>query len=83
MQTVTLTAVTGSERTRQFHVLDCHFNTQNGHLTLHCRDGRICLQLVGAWTLDVRPAPVFARAHSVEEAERIHDGKTAVVLSTH
>lgn len=81
IQRVVLTAATGNERQRIFDVLECHLETETGHLTLRCRDGRVCLGLVGAWHLDVQPAPFLAHAHSCEEVERIHDGKTAVVLS--
>lgn len=81
IQTVTLTALTGSERPRVFDVLDCQYETSTGNLTLHCRDGRICIQLVGHWNMTVFPAPMLKRAHSIDEAERIHDGKTTVVMS--
>lgn len=65
--------------TKVFEVVAAHLQTTNGELALTCRDGRVCLGLVGSWE--------FACDHSsllpmtCDEVERIHDGQMLVTVT--
>lgn len=74
---VRLTPLTANaEGTRIFVVVRAEFNTTNGELTLTCRDGKICVQVVGSWEMAIEKC--FVRPMSVDEAARIHDGRSLI-----
>ena len=62
--------------TKVFEVVAANLQTTNGQLTLTCRDGRVCLGLIGSWECDIDSSPLMSM--SCDEVERIHDGKTLV-----
>jgi len=64
--------------TRIFDVVRALFNTTNGELILTCRDGQICVGLVGAWEMAIEPC--LLRPMSCDEAERVHDGRALIAL---
>jgi hypothetical protein len=69
-----LTNAAGS--TRIFVVVRAEFNTTTGELTLTCRDGKICLGLVGSWELAIETC--FVGPMSCDEAERVHDERSLI-----
>lgn len=65
--------------TRIFQVRGADYDTTTGNLTLTCRDGKICIQLVGLWEMSIRPS--FVGAMSVDEVERVYEGRTLVTVN--
>jgi hypothetical protein len=71
---------TSAGGTRSFDVVRFDWNSATDQLTLVLRDGRMCVELVGAWRLEV--SDLAGRpAHSIAEAERIHDGRQLVLMA--
>lgn len=65
--------------TRIFIVAGAEYDTTKNELTMICRDGKICIQLVGLWQMSIRPS--WVKAMSVDEVERIHDGRALVTVN--
>jgi hypothetical protein len=65
--------------TKVFEVVSAELNTANGELTLSCRDGRVCLGLVGAWEYAVTSS--ILAPMSIYEVERIHNGEALVTVT--
>ncbi len=72
-----LTANCGNPR--DFNTLGFSYDLTTGHLEIQLRDGRMCLELKGAWKVGARQTQTIA--HSIAEAERIHDGSTLVLIA--
>ncbi len=64
---------------RVFQALRATFTPNDRRLVLVLRDGSMCIELQGDWSLEVRDSQVMA--HSIAEAERIHDGSSLVLMS--
>lgn len=79
MVRLTLQALTGGDAPRVFNVIGFDYAKDTQQLLLVCRDGRMCLELLGAWRMSV--AETRALAHSLAEAERIHDGSRLVLMA--
>ncbi len=75
---VRLTPATG-DAPKVFDVISATFDTAKGELTLTCRDGRVCLGLVGTWELSIEPSRRLPMA--CDEVERIHDGSLLVMVN--
>jgi hypothetical protein len=73
---VTLTPTTGAEP-KVFEVLGADLNTASGQLTLTCRDGRVCLGLVGGWDISLQHSRLLPMG--CDDVERIHDGRSVLV----
>lgn len=65
--------------TKVFEVVGASLNTANGQLTLTCRDGQVCLELVGQWELAINTSS--RRAMSIDEVARLHDGQSLVTVN--
>lgn len=70
--------LTGAGETKVFEVVSTLLNTTTGELTLTCRDGQVCLGLIGAWEMETQSSR--CRPMSCEEVERIHDGRALIAL---
>lgn len=75
---VTLTPNTGDDP-KVFDVVGFNLNTENGELTLTCRDGRVCLGLVGGWRLSVQNSRRLPMG--CDEVERIHNGQRLIAVN--
>lgn len=63
---------------RIFRVKHAQYNTQSRQLVLHLRDGKMCVELLGEWTMTINSADSLV-AHSLREAERIHAAEPLIV----
>ncbi len=80
MVRLTLEPITaGAGGPRLFNVISFAYTKDNQQLVLVCRDGKMCIELVGAWRMHVAETRVLA--HSLAEAERVHDGSPLVLVS--
>ncbi len=75
----TLTPNTG-EAPKVFEVGAVEYNAMNGELTLACRDGKVCLGLIGGWTLSIVPSRLGVTQMGCEDVERVHDGRSLLVI---
>jgi hypothetical protein len=75
---VRLTPNTGADP-KVFDVVGLDMNTENGQLTLTCRDGRVCLGLVGGWIVSVQSSRLLPMG--CEDVERIHNGHTLITVN--
>lgn len=66
--------------TRVFHVTSFTYDTTSRQLVLTCRDGRICIEVLGGWEV-AGEAASGASTHTIAEAERIHDGRSLVLIN--
>lgn len=64
--------------TKVFEVVAAQWQTTSGELTLTCRDGRVCLGLVGAW--DIALDASLRVPMSCDEVEQRHDGRMTVTV---
>jgi len=64
---------------RIFQVVSFSYDVETRQLTLTLRDGRMCIELVGQWQMDVQPSRV--QPHAIAEAERIHDERALVIMA--
>lgn len=64
---------------RTFQVVSFEYDVTTRQLTLALRDGRMCIELMGSWQMDVQPSRVAP--HSLAEAERIHDERSLVLMA--
>jgi hypothetical protein len=71
--------LTGAGDTKIFDVVSAVLKTTSGELTLTCRDGQVCLALVGAWEMAVTPSSLAPM--SCDEIERLHEGRLVVMAN--
>lgn len=65
--------------TRVFQVLRATHDTGKRQLTVAGRDGFVCLEIVGPWEIEFSPSNVMAMG--IDEIERIHDGRSLVLMN--
>ena len=72
-------AVASAGGTRIFHVVRPEYDTETRQLVLVLRDGKLCLELLGQWQIDVTASD--RRPHSCDEAERIYHERALVLAN--